>query len=94
MFLALSVKFLHKLLCMDHKRALPVLTQLDYWTYLIDLLQPTHLAHLEKDENRLILKAMKSTLLRWEDPCKQFDSQLMVCNSVLELVFEGFKRDA
>lgn len=38
LFVTLSIKFLHKLVLMDHKRALPVLTQLDYWTYLVDLI--------------------------------------------------------
>lgn len=38
LFVTLTFKFLHKIVVMDHKRALPVITQLDYWTSLIELL--------------------------------------------------------
>lgn len=40
LFVTLTIKLLHKLVQMDHKRALPVLTQLDYWTFLVEMLQP------------------------------------------------------
>jgi len=40
LFVTLTIKLLHKLVLMDHKKALPVLTQLDYWTYLVELMQP------------------------------------------------------
>ena len=39
-FITLSIKLLHKLVQMDHKKALPVMTQLDYWTQLVDMINP------------------------------------------------------
>lgn len=94
LFITLSVKLLHKLVLMDHKRALPVLTQLDYWTFLVELVQPHLLHELERHENRLIIKSLKETILRLEDPCKAKDTILMTLNAVIEFIFEGFKRDA
>jgi len=79
---------------MDHKKALPVLTQLDYWTFLVDLIQPHVLTNLETDENRLLLKSLKHSSLRYEDPCLNKDMILLSLNSTLEFIFEGFKRDA
>jgi len=35
--ISLLMKLLSKLVQMDFRRALPVLTQLDYWTILVDL---------------------------------------------------------
>ena len=40
LFITLSIKLLHKLVQMDHKKALPVLTQLDYWTHLVEMVNP------------------------------------------------------
>lgn len=93
LFLTLSVKLLHKLVGMDHKRALPTLTQLDYWTYLVDLLNFDKLEELDKEENRLIIKALKGNLLKKDDAINH-DKVLMVVNAVVEIIFEGFKRDA
>ena len=47
LFMTLTFKFLHKIVVMDHKRALPVITQLDYWTSLIEMIQPDSLRALE-----------------------------------------------
>ena len=47
LFVTLTFKFLHKIVQMDHKRALPVITQLDYWTSLIEMIQPSTLRQLE-----------------------------------------------
>jgi len=44
---------------MDYKKALPVLTQLDYWTYLVDLINHNALEELECSENRIILQNLK-----------------------------------
>lgn len=55
---------------MDHKKALPVLTQLDYWTYLVELIQPHLLQELERDENRIIIKNMKEKVLKEVDQCQ------------------------
>ena len=33
---------------MDYKKAIPVLTQLDYWTFLVELLDINDLANIEK----------------------------------------------
>jgi hypothetical protein len=52
------------------------------------------LAELEGGENRIILKNLKDTILRVEDPCKNKDIIIMALNSILEFIFEGFKRDA
>ncbi len=57
--MTLSIKFLHKLVQMDYKKALPVLTQLDYWTYLVDLINHNALEELECSENRIILQNLK-----------------------------------
>jgi len=79
---------------MDHKRALPVLTQLDYWTYLVDLIDPKALQDLESQENRVILHNLKVNILRCEDPCQNKDIIIMTLNAILEFIFEGFKKDA
>lgn len=59
----------------------------------MDLIHFDKLDELDKEENRLIIKALKSTLLR-EETATQHDKILMVLNSVIEIIFEGFKRDA
>jgi hypothetical protein len=50
MFLTLTMQFLFKLTQMDYKKTVPVLTQLDYWTFLVDLLEIETLYGLERDE--------------------------------------------
>jgi hypothetical protein len=50
-------------------------------------------AQLESEENRIILKNLKQTHLRVEDPCRNKDIMLMSLNSIIEFIFEGFKRD-
>jgi hypothetical protein len=52
------------------------------------------LTNLETDENRLLLKSIKQSSLRFEDPCLNKDMILLSLNSTLEFIFEGFKRDA
>ena len=37
--ISLVLRLLSRLIQMDFKRSLPVLTQLDYWTILVDLLE-------------------------------------------------------
>ena len=59
LFITLSIKLLHKLVQMDHKKALPVMTQLDYWTQLVEMLNPQVLQGLERHENRIIVASMK-----------------------------------
>jgi len=90
----LTFKFLHKIVVMDHKRALPVITQLDYWTSLIELLQLESLRSLERHENRVILKQLKQSHLRQEDPCHHEDMVVLSANAIIELIFEAFKRDS
>lgn len=51
------------------------------------------MAELEADENRIILKNLKQTHLRVEDPCSYKDLMLMSLNAIIEFIFEGFKRD-
>ena len=93
LFLTLSIKLLHRLTLMDHKRALPTLTQLDYWTLLVELINVQALEELEGHENRIIIKNMKSSILRDYDN-GQKDMVILALNSIIEFVFEGFKRDA
>ena len=94
MFVTLSVKLLHRLLVMDSKRALPVLTQLDFWTYLVELLRVSELVELERSENRVILKRLRENELRLDDPCCHKDVVMMAVNAIIELIFEGCKREA
>lgn len=95
LFITLSVKLLHRLVLMDHKRTLPVLTQLDYWTYLVELVQPKQLEEMEASENRIILKENRERFLRWEVPTAHYkDPVIMALNAIIEFVFEAFKRDA
>ena len=55
LFLTLSLKLLHNLTQMDYGKAIPVLTQLDYWTFLVELLSIESLANIERHESREIL---------------------------------------
>ena len=47
-FLTLTLQLLHNLTQMDYKKAIPVLTQLDYWTFLVELLDINDLANIER----------------------------------------------
>ena len=38
LLISLFLKLVSQLIRMDYKRALPILTQLDYWTLLVDLM--------------------------------------------------------
>jgi hypothetical protein len=38
LFVTLTLQLLHHLTQMDYKKAIPVLTQLDYWTFLVEML--------------------------------------------------------
>ncbi|CDW71951.1 UNKNOWN [Stylonychia lemnae] len=93
LFLTLTMKFLNKLVQMDYKKALPVLTQLDYWTFLVEYLDFRILKDLELNENRLILKHQKSKLLQFSDPTAQYDQIFLCITSIMEFIFESFKRD-
>jgi hypothetical protein len=44
---------------MDYKKAIPVLTQLDYWTFLVELLDIQALAQVENQESRAILADLR-----------------------------------
>jgi hypothetical protein len=41
--ISLTLRLLSRLITMDFRRSLPVLTQLDYWTILVDLIDIKHL---------------------------------------------------
>ena len=77
---------------MDYKRALPILTQLDYWTVLVELLDLNSLAKQDHKEQRSILIQLKNTIL----PEPQLNKSLlyMCLNSVLEFIFVAMKRDS
>ena len=49
------LRFVGYLVQMDYKRALPILTQLDYWTVLVELLDLNSLAKQDHKEQRSIL---------------------------------------
>ena len=49
---------------MDFRRALPVLTQLDYWTVLVDLINVNQLEEQDRSESRGILNTLRKTQLR------------------------------
>lgn len=64
LFITLTFKLLHKLVLMDYRKALPVLTQLDYWTFLVELVNVKQMRDLENHENRQCLVVLKKSLLR------------------------------
>ena len=78
---------------MDYKKALPVLTQLDYWTFLVDCLSTNQLQELERVENRLILVQQKDKLLKVTDPAQFSDNVYLCINSIMEFLYEAFRRD-
>jgi hypothetical protein len=90
--ISLLLRLLSKLISMDAGRALPILTQLDYWTVLIDLIDVNTLKNQELREGRPCLANLKQTLLK-ETPLS-FDLVYMALNSVTEFLFEAFKRDS
>lgn len=49
---------------MDSRRSLPILTQLDYWTILVDLIDIQSLKAQDQSENRAVLVNLKDTCLR------------------------------
>ena len=79
---------------MDYKKAIPVLTQLDYWTFLVELLDIKDLMNIEKSESRVSLRELREQILRYNDPCLNLDMVYMSLNSILDFLFEAFKRDS
>lgn len=95
LFLTLTLKLLHSLTQMDYKKAIPVLTQLDYWTFLVELLDIEALTQIERQESRGILRDLKNSgVLNYQDPCHSLDLVYMCLNSILDFLFEAFKRDS
>lgn len=78
---------------MDYKKAIPVLTQLDYWTFLVEMLDIEALVQAEQQESREILREMRNGL-NCPDPCDHLDMVYMTLNSILDFLFEAFKRDS
>ena len=76
---------------MDSRRALPVLTQLDYWTVLVDLINVRSLEDQDKSESRGIMSSLRKMQLR-EIPYL-YDQVYVTLNSIIEFIFEAFKRD-
>lgn len=89
--ISLTLRLLSRLITMDFRRSLPVLTQLDYWTILVDLIDVKALKSQDLTEDRSMLCHLKETLLR-ESPYA-FDQVYMTINSIIEFIFEAFKRD-
>lgn len=87
---------------MDYRKAIPVLTQLDYWTFLVEMLDINQLIELERHESREVLKDMTQpkdncqtpALLNNPDPAANLDLVYMSVNSILDFLFEAFKRDS
>lgn len=77
---------------MDFRRSLPVLTQLDYWTVLVDLIDIQSLKAQDMTEDRSMLKSLKAEQLR--EQVYAFDQVYMTINSIIEFIFEAFKRDS
>jgi hypothetical protein len=54
---------------------------------------------IERQESRLLIKQMRGNfisndhLLMIADPCEYLDMAYMSINQILDLLFEGFKRD-
>lgn len=95
LFLTLTLQLLHRLTQMDYKRAVPVLTQLDYWSFLVELLDIESLKEIERQESRLSLLALKrSGMLSYKDPCQSLDLVYMSLNAILDFLFEALKRDS
>ena len=92
LMISLLLKLLSKLISMDASRALPILSQLDYWTVLVDLVDRQVLERQEKAESRVTLQSMFKSQLK----NSQFKTDLiyMALNSILEFLFEAFKRDS
>jgi len=80
---------------MDYKKAIPVLTQLDYWTFLVELLDIDSLTAIERHESRQSLRDLRNTcILNLRDPCQSLALVYMSINSILDFLFEAFKRDS
>ena len=86
------LKFLSSLVQMDFKRALPILTQLDYWTVLVDLINLEGLARQEEKDSRAVLIQLQQTVLHQNSP--KNDLVYMCLNSVLEFIFQAMKQDS
>lgn len=78
---------------MDYRKALPVLTQLDYWTFLVDFIDIDILKSFDDYENRLILKELKERTLKVKNNNTTLDMVYLAMNSIIEFIFEAFKRD-
>ena len=57
--ISLLLRLLSRLIQMDFRRALPVLTQLDYWTVLVDLINIGQLEEQDKMETRPVLASLR-----------------------------------
>ena len=89
--ISLTLRLLSRLLQMDFRRSLPVLTQLDYWTILVDLIDVHALKEQDLSEDRSMIRSLKESQLR-EAPYA-LDQVYMTVNQIIEFIFEAFKRD-
>jgi hypothetical protein len=69
--ISLLLRLLSKLVQMDFRRALPVLTQLDYWTTLVDLISVENLQTQDLSESRSMIATLAKTQL--SKPAYRFD---------------------
>ena len=61
LMISLLLRLLSRLIQMDFRRALPVLTQLDYWTVLVDLINIGQLEEQDKMETRPVLASLRKS---------------------------------
>lgn len=62
--ISLTLRLLSRLIQMDFRRSLPVLTQLDYWTILVDLIDVQSLKSQDLTEERTMLKYLREQQLK------------------------------
>jgi hypothetical protein len=58
------------------------------------MLDINDLVKIERQESRTSLKEMRETILRYIDPCQNLDLVYLSLNSILDFLFEAFKRDS
>jgi hypothetical protein len=93
LFLTLVLQLLHNLAEMDFERTMPLLSQLDCWSFLVDMLDVSNLRALEASESRGIIAGIRPHL-NVPEPCQMLDNAYMAINRIQEFLFTAFKRDS
>ncbi len=58
--ITLLLQLISNMIQIDFKRSLPILTQLDYWTVLVDLISVENLVRQEQKESRQAILQVKT----------------------------------